>query len=111
MDYAIKVLEREREMIVSALKDGYQEKLNDLQEIDKALGWLRLLQEHRIRNVCRYCCDTLPPIVGRGGFSNYRLMLDDETDDTACWDEYTKPDGSHYLLCPGDFIVEEKPSN
>ena len=43
MDYAIKILEREREMIVSALKDGHQEKLHDLQGIDKALGWLQLL--------------------------------------------------------------------
>ena len=111
MHYAIKILEREREMIVSALKDGHQEKLQDLQGIDKALGWLRLLQENRVKKASRYSFDTLPPIEGRGGFSNYRLMLDDETDDTACWDEYTKPDGSHYLLCPGDFIVEEKPSN
>lgn len=45
MEYAIKILELERLSIISALKDGQKERLNDLQQLDKALGWLRLLEE------------------------------------------------------------------
>ena len=40
-----KKLEEERLLIISALKEGHKEQLQYLQQLDKALGWLSLLQK------------------------------------------------------------------
>lgn len=108
MDYAIKKLEEERLLIISALKEGHKEQLQNLQQLDKALGWLSLLQKFQIDKADRYNLISLPFIENRGGFSCYRIMIDNETEDTSFWEEYTKPDGSNYLLNYGDFIIESK---
>lgn len=108
MEYAVKILEAERNAVVAAMKAGHNERLKDLQELDKALGWLRLLQEQQVDKAGRYNLDALPYIEDRGGFTYYRLMVDNETDNTADWDEYKKPDGSRYELHSGDFILEAK---
>ena len=81
MDYAIKLLETEREIIIAALKNGKKERLNDLQQLDKALGWLRLLEEKQLDKANRYHLEPLPFIEGYGGFTNYRIAIDNETDD------------------------------
>lgn len=111
MQYAIERLRKEREQIVNLLRAGHQEKLKDLQSLDKALGWLNLLQEHNVDQANKYDFEALPYIEGRGGFTYYRLMVDDETDDTADWYEYVKEDGSGYQLCLGDYILIRKPYN
>lgn len=108
MDYAIQILEEERLRIQSALRDGHKERLQDLQQLDKALGWLSLLQEKQVEKASRYHFISLPFIEGHGGFTNYRIMIDNETEDTSFWEEYVKQDGSHYLLGYGDFIVQSK---
>lgn len=108
MDYAIKKLEEERLYIVSVLKEGHKEQLKNLQQLDKALGWLSLLQNFQIDKADRYNFISLPFIESRGGFSSYRIMIDNETEDTSYWEEYTKPDGNHCLLNYGDFIIESK---
>lgn len=79
--------------------------------MDNALDWLRLLQKRKVDKAHRYHFDALPLIEGRGGFTNYRLMIDNETEDVSCWEEYRKPDYSYYLFGLGDFIVKEKPYN
>jgi len=107
MDYAINILEEERKALVLELKQGRKERLADLQALDKALGWLRLLNERQVDTVSRYSFDALPDTKGYG-MSFYRLMIDNETDDTDCWVEYVKSDGSHYELLPGDFICTKK---
>lgn len=48
MEYAIKTLEAERDAVVSAMKKGHKERLKDLQKLDKALGWLRLLLDRQV---------------------------------------------------------------
>lgn len=108
MDYAIKLLEAEREIIIAALKNGKKEKLNDLQQLDKALGWLRLLEERQLDKANRYHLEPLPFIEGHGGFTNYRIAIDNETDDMKFWEEYKKDDGSHLLLSLGDYLLIEK---
>lgn len=37
MEHAIKLLEKERELIVADLKNGKMERLDDLKDLDKAL--------------------------------------------------------------------------
>lgn len=108
MDYAIKLLETEREIIIAALKNGKKERLNDLQQLDKALGWLRLLEENQLDKANRYHLEPLPFIEGYGGFTNYRIAIDNETDDMKFWEEYKKDDGSHLLLSLGDYLLIEK---
>ena len=108
MEYAISILEKERLSVISALKDGQKERLSDLQQLDKALGWLRLLAEKQVDSAGKYNFESLPFIEGHGGFTNYRVVIDNETDDPSFWQEYEKQDGSHFLLSLGDYIVESK---
>ena len=41
----IELLQNERTKTVDALKQGEQDKLSYLQQIDKALGWLKVVEE------------------------------------------------------------------
>lgn len=111
MEYAVELLQKERETVVEALKMGERERLRDLQQIDKAIGWLRLIQANNLDKACKYNLDALPYIEGYGGFACYRVMIDKETEDTEDteeWEEYEKRDGKHYLLSPGDFLLVRK---
>ena len=74
MEYAINLLEKERELVIVYLKNGEKERLTDLKQLDKALGWLRLLKEQQICMVKKYQLERMPPIDGRGGFSSYRIV-------------------------------------
>ena len=103
MEYAINILEKERELVIVSLKNGEKERLTDLKQLDKALGWLRLLKEQQIGMVKK-----VSPIDGRGGFSSYRIVIDNETDDIKFWEEYKKDDGSSVWLYSGDYILREK---
>ena len=76
MEYAINILEKERELVIVSLKNGEKERLTDLKQLDKALGWLRLLKEQQIGMVKKYQLERMPPIDGRGGFSSYRIVID-----------------------------------
>ena len=69
MEHAIKLLEKERELIVEDLKNGKKERLDDLKDLDKALEWLYLLEEKQFDEAKRYNLEQLPFIEGRGGFS------------------------------------------
>jgi len=108
MEYVIGLLKKERETIVAALKNGKMEKLQDLQQIDKATGWLELIQDNNLDKACKYNLDALPYIKGYGGFTYYRIMIDKETDNTEEWEEYEKQDGEHYHLGLGDFLLVHK---
>ena len=108
MEYAIKLLEKERELVIVSLKNGEKERLTDLKQLDKALDWLRLLKEQQIGMVKKYQLERMPPIDGRGGFSSYRIAIDNETDDIKFWEEYKKDDGSYVWLYSGDYILREK---
>ena len=93
MEHAIKLLEKERELIVADLKNGKKDRLDDLKDLDKALEWLYLLEEKQFDEVKRYNLEQLPFVEGRGGFSCYRIVIDNESDDIKFWDEYEKSDG------------------
>lgn len=108
MNYAIKLLQNEREIIKNDLKSGDSDRLKELQEIDKALGWLTLLQNNNVDKASRYDLDELPCIKGHGGFSSYRIAIDNEEDNPEYWQEYQRVDGSHYLLNIGDFVLVHK---
>lgn len=48
MDYAVKILEKERELITVALKNGEKERLTERKQLDEVLDWLHLLKEQQI---------------------------------------------------------------
>lgn len=108
MEHAIKLLEKERELIVADLKNGKKDRLDDLKDLDKALDWLYLLEEKQFDEAKRYNLEQLPFIEGRGGFSCYRIAIDNESDDIKFWDEYEKSDGSKLSLYPRDYIINRK---
>ena len=108
MEHAIKLLEKERELIVADLKNGKMERLDYLKDLDKALEWLYLLEEKQFDEAKRYNLEQLPLIEGRGGFSCYRIAIDNESDDIKFWDEYEKSDGSKLSLYPRDYIINRK---
>lgn len=108
MEYAINLLEKERELVIVSLKNGEKERLTDLKQLDKALDCLRLLKEQQVGMVKKYQLERMPPIDGRGGFSSYRIAIDNETDDIKFWEEYKKDDGSSVWLYSGDYILREK---
>ena len=108
MEHAIKLLEKERELIVEDLKNGEKDRLNYLKDLDKALEWLYLLEEKQFDEAKRYNLEQLPFIEGRGGFSCYRIAIDNESDDIKFWNEYEKSDGSKLSLYPRDYIINRK---
>jgi hypothetical protein len=108
MEHAIKLLEKERELIVADLKNGKKDRLDDLKDLDKALEWLYLLEEKQFDEAKRYNLEQLPFIEGRGGFSCYRIAIDNESDDIKFWNEYEKSDGSKLSLYPRDYIINRK---
>lgn len=108
MEHAIKLLEKERELIVADLKNGKKDRLDDLKDLDKALDWLYLLEEKQFDEVKRYNLEQLPFVEGRGGFSCYRIAIDNESDDIKFWDEYEKSDGSKLSLYPRDYVINRK---
>ena len=108
MEHAIKLLEKERELSVEDLKKGNKDRLNYLKDLDKALEWLYLLEEKQFDEAKRYNLEQLPFIEGRGGFSCYRIAIDNESDDIKFWDEYEKSEGSKLSLYPRDYIINRK---
>ena len=56
----IELLQNERIKTVDALKQGEQQQLSYLQQIDKALGWLKLIEEKGLDGVGRYDIHSLP---------------------------------------------------
>ena len=108
MEHAIKLLEKERELIVADLKNGKKDRLDDFKDLDKALDWLYLLEDKQFDEVKRYNLEQLPFVEGRGGFSCYRIVIDNESDDIKFWDEYEKSDGSKLSLYPRDYVINRK---
>lgn len=108
MQYAINTLKSERERIVIELKNGHSERLGDLQQIDKAIGWLKLLMSRNVDKAVRYDFEQLPEIEGCV-WSSYRLVADMETEDKTFWTECRKPDGSDYCITFGDYLLLHKP--
>lgn len=105
MEYVIELLQKERETTISALKNGQNEKMRTLQQIDQAIGWLSMIQDHHLGQANKYDLHELPYIEGYGGFTCYRIMIDKETDNTEDWEEYKRQDGGHYELSMGDFLL------
>lgn len=58
----IELLQNERIKTVDALKQGEQQQLFYLQQIDKALGWLKLIEEKGLDGAGRYDIHSLPDL-------------------------------------------------
>ena len=65
----IELLQNERTKTVDALKQGEQDKLSHLQQLDKALGWLKVVEDNELATVGSYKIHRLPDPrreMGRG---------------------------------------------
>ncbi|WP_278725234.1 hypothetical protein [Bacteroides finegoldii] len=105
----IELLQKERIKTVDALKNGNKQELSYLQQIDKALGWLKLIEEKGLENVGCYDIHSLPdlPPKSRGIYNYYHLMMDYEDPSFENWREY-KPDGQPLLLMYDDIVITRK---
>ena len=61
----IELLQKERIKTVDALKHGNQQELSYLQQIDKALGWLKRIEEKGLEDVGCYDIHSLPDFTSR----------------------------------------------
>ena len=105
----IELLQKERIKTVDALKHGNQQELPYLQQIDKALGWLKRIEEKGLEDVGCYDIHSLPdlPQENSGLYSFYHIMMDYESSDIEDWEEY-KPDGQTLLLSFDDIVITRK---
>lgn len=101
----IELLQNERKKTVDALKQGEQDKLSHLQQIDKALGCLKVVEDNELATAGSYEIHRLPD--PNYGFSYYHLMVDNESSDPKDWEEY-KPDNQSLELCFDDIIITRK---
>lgn len=105
----IELLQKERIKTVDALKHGNQQELPYLQQIDKALGWLKLIEEKGLEGVGCYDIHSLPylPQANSGLYSFYHIMMDYEKTNIEDWKEY-KPNGQSLLLSFDDIVITRK---
>jgi len=80
--------------------------LSELQEVDKAIGWLKKIEELNLKIVHKYDIIELPDM--KTGFSEFRIMNDCETDDINHWIELKK-DNYPVSMTPGDVLIIGKP--
>jgi hypothetical protein len=73
-------------------------------EIEEAIRCLDFCERAGIESSARV--HVLPLLEGRGGFSEYRVMDDAETEDRSSWVE-PEIDGDKRRLGPGDLLVEK----
>ncbi len=105
----IELLQKERIKVVDALKQGEQQQLSYLQQIDRALGWLKMIEEKGLEHIGKYniySLPALPPEIS-GLNAYYHLMLDYESTNVEDWEEY-KPNNQPLLLCLDDIIITHK---
>ena len=105
----IELLQKERIKTVDALKHGNQQELSYLQQIDKALGWLKLIEEKGLEDVGCYDIHSLPdlPQENSGLYSFYHIMTDYESHKIENWKEYRQKDKS-LLLNFDDIVITRK---
>lgn len=109
MKDVIELLQKERIKTVDALKHDNQQLLPYLQQIDQALGWLKLIEEKGLENVGRYNIHSLPDMSkeSSGLYSFYHIMMDYENLNIENWEEY-KPNGLPLLLSADDMVITRK---
>lgn len=106
MQKAIEYLQECRKQKVEHLKNKENEYLTELQELDKAINWLRKIDELNLRGVQKYDLLELPDI--KTGFSEFRILNDCETDDRNLWIELKKDDYPVFMTA-GDILIIGKP--
>lgn len=105
----IELLQKERIKTVDTLKHGNQQELPYLQQIDKALGWLKLIEEKGLDGVGCYNIHSLPDLPqGQSGlYSFYHITMDYEKPHIEGWKEY-KPNSQPLLLNFDDIVITRK---
>lgn len=105
MEYVIKVLLAEKDLLVKKLKSKENTDVNikRIAQINKSINWINKISELELKDVDKYEIVELPDM--NTGYSEYRLMNDCETDDIKQWIEFK----DHIGLTTGDFIISLKP--
>ena len=105
MEYVIKVLLAEKDLLVKKLKSKENTDVNikRIAQINKSINWINKISELELKHVDKYEIVELPDM--NTGYSEYRLMNDCETEDITQWIEFK----DHIGLTTGDFIISLKP--
>ena len=98
----IELLQKERIKTVDALKHGNQQELSYLQQIDKALGWLKRIEEKGLEDVGCYDIHSLPDLPQEN-----HIMMDYESPNIEDWKEY-RPNGQSLPLSFDDIVITRK---
>lgn len=109
MNQVIERLKLERDEVLEHIKYGEEQEIELLIELKQAIRWLELLKQHELNDPGNYTLHTLPTLSGHG-FYEYRIMVDNESNDRNCWDIY-QPEGNDrhgMTLNCGDLIVKRK---
>lgn len=109
MEKVIKELEELRDKAISELKKGNQEALEIKLEIDRAILCLRFCDEHKLFNNLKekYEVIELPFPSGSGGFSEYRIIDDCETEERKYW-KVLEENGEEVALFPLDIVIKNR---
>jgi len=109
MKVAIDILESERKETVECLKlqNGDKNCLSRIKELDKAINWIKKLNELGVNNVQKYDIIELPD--PKTGFSEYRVMNDCETDNMEYWQEL-EINNKRISMTMGDIIIITRPN-
>ena len=105
MKTIINILEKERKKIVEHIKSGDKNYLEKLKELDKAINWIKKLDELNIENVQKYNIIKLPNMGT--GWSEYRIMNDCETDNRQMWIEL-KINNEKLYMTWDDIVIIKK---
>ena len=106
MKKVIKYLQERRGQIVGYLQNGEKNYLSELQEIDKAIAWLKKIEELNLQIIQKYDIVELPDM--QTGYSEFHIMNDCETGEISKWVELTK-DNYPVTMTLGDILIISKP--
>jgi hypothetical protein len=106
MKVVIEYLEKRQNEIKNELQNGKHDSLIELKEINNAINWLKKIDELNLKHIQKYEIIELPEPVGHG-YSAYRLMIDNETDDIKYWTEL-KIDNKSVEVIMGDILITRK---
>lgn len=109
MQQVIDRLIKEREEVLERVRRGSKEEVGLLLELKQAIGWLEFLLKNDLGDPEKYFLHVMPILMGHG-YYDYRIMIDNETDDRAFWEKY-QPKGYEdrgLTLTGGDMILKSK---
>lgn len=104
MEYAVECLKKERELLLSAIKNGESDKVKEKVEIDHAISWLEKITKYDLPESKK--CNFIKLPDADMGFYSYRIMNDCESEDREDWIELKNENGDPVSLILDDFLIK-----